>query len=138
MATPQHKDQEREQGFTLIELLIAIVVVGILTAVAIVGIGGLTDNGKTAACQATADASKAASAVYYANSATNTFPVDFGQLVGPPVVLDVPSGVTAAPTVAGPFHNPPVAGDKVLKGKNWTLAMTGGNTTAPVLTCTIT
>jgi prepilin-type N-terminal cleavage/methylation domain-containing protein len=134
----KYMEDRKEEGFTLIELLIAIVVVGILTAVAIVGIGGLTDNGKTAACQATADAAKAASAVFYANSTTNTFPVDFGELVGPPVVLDVPSGVTAAATVAGPFHTPPVTGDKVLKGKNWTLAMTGGNTTAPVFTCTIT
>ena len=58
----------REEGFTLIELLIAIVVVGVLTAVVIVGIGGLTDNGKASACAASRDAAKTASAVHKANT----------------------------------------------------------------------
>jgi prepilin-type N-terminal cleavage/methylation domain len=58
----------REEGFTLIELLIAIVVVGILTAVVIVGIGGLTDDGKAAACSASRDATRAAIAVHKANT----------------------------------------------------------------------
>lgn len=124
METQEHENQKREHGFTLIELLIAIVVVGILTAVAIVGIGGLTDNGKTAACSATADAAKAASAVFYANSATNSFPSTFTAMQGPPVVLDVPSGVTVA---AG-----------TLTAKNWKLDIAGGGATAPTFTCTIT
>ena len=59
--------ERRDEGFTLIELLIAIVVVGILTAVVIVGIGGLTDTGKKSACQASRDAAKAAAAVHYNN-----------------------------------------------------------------------
>ena len=64
----KYTEEREEQGFTLIELLIAIVVVGILTAVAIVGIAGLTDNGEDSACAATEDAAKAAQAVYYANT----------------------------------------------------------------------
>jgi len=51
--------------------------VGVLTAVAIVGIGGLVDNGHVSACQASADAAKAASAVYFSNSTPSVFPSDF-------------------------------------------------------------
>ena len=68
-------DQEKknESGFTLIELLVAIVVVGILTAVAIVGIGGLTDTAHHASCQATLDSTRAGVAAYYASNAS-TYP----------------------------------------------------------------
>jgi prepilin-type N-terminal cleavage/methylation domain-containing protein len=109
METQERKNQERESGFTLIELLIAIVVVGVLTAVAIVGIGGLVDNGKTAACQATMDAAKAAQAVHFAN--TGKFPQTFTAMTDAKE-LDVPSGVGETGTA--------------LTGKGWTLTLTPG------------
>ena len=54
----EYTEKRNEKGFTLIELLIAIVVVGILAAVAIVGIGGLTKTANGASCKATADSAK--------------------------------------------------------------------------------
>jgi len=77
-------------------------------------------------CQALGDASKAASAVFYANSSPSSFPSDYFDLTSPQKVLDIPSGVTP---------NPPAAGDKVLTGKGWTLTMSAGGATAPIFTC---
>ncbi len=111
----QRKNQE---GFTLIELLIAIVVVGVLTAVAIVGISGLTNKGETSACQATKDATKAAVAVHYANN-NGAYPANIAALTGANE-LDVPSGVTAA--------------GQTLTANGWTVTL-GAGTGAVTATC---
>jgi prepilin-type N-terminal cleavage/methylation domain-containing protein len=119
----EHVAQQRdERGFTLIELLIAIVVVGILTAVAIVGIGGLTDNGSSSACNATRDAAKTASAVHFAN--TDKYPANFNELVSPVKELDIPSNVK---------NN---GGN--LTAKHWILTMTGGGTSNVDFDCKVT
>jgi prepilin-type N-terminal cleavage/methylation domain-containing protein len=119
-------EEQRERGFTLVELLIAVVVVGVLMAVATVGTDGVVDRGHNSACQASADAAKAASAIFYANSAMTAFPTDFHDLIASNNVYDIPTGVT--PTA-------PAAGDKVLTGRGWTLRISGGGATVPVFTC---
>ena len=107
--------ERREEGFTLIELLIAIVVVGILTAVVIVGIGGLGNSGKKSACQASQDAAKAASAVYYANHSTYASDLTVMQSEG---LLEVPSGVD-------------VAAKTLTKGSDWTITLAGDGSASP-------
>jgi prepilin-type N-terminal cleavage/methylation domain-containing protein len=96
------EEGKREQGFTLIELLIAIVVVGILTAVAIVGIAGLTNKGNASACSSTIDAARAASAVFYANN-NGKYPQDFTPDLtgGTPALLDLHGVTVAANTLTG-------------------------------------
>jgi prepilin-type N-terminal cleavage/methylation domain-containing protein len=109
--------ERREEGFTLIELLIAIVVVGILTAVVIVGIGGLPNTGSKGACQASADAAKAASVVHHANA--GAWPADFNMLAaGANPELEVAAGVTPdqATLAAG-------TGTTALNGNGWTLTL---------------
>src|SRR6187399_1993112 len=45
------KKRAGESGFTLIELLIVIVILGILAAVVVFAVGGITDRGEEAACK---------------------------------------------------------------------------------------
>jgi general secretion pathway protein G len=43
--------RKSDKGFTLIELLVVIVILGILAAVVVFAIGGITDKGNTSACK---------------------------------------------------------------------------------------
>ncbi len=73
-------DSETQHGFTLVELLLTIVVVGVLTAVAILGITSLTDTAKKATCQTTLDASRAAVVAYYSSQSPHAYPATFDVL----------------------------------------------------------
>lgn len=71
--------QRHDRGFTLIEIVIAIVVVGSLSAVAVVGVSQLTDSGSRAACTASLDAARAAARVHLVS--TGTSPTTFDEMV---------------------------------------------------------
>ena len=97
----------REAGFTLVELLVVIVVAGILAAVAVVGVAGVTQKGGTSACDASKDAALAASVLHFAD--TDKYPQTFSDFTT--AEFQVPSGLTlAAPT-------------KLSKPGAWTLTM---------------
>ncbi len=101
-----------DEGFTLIELLIAIVVVGILSTVVVLGIGGLTNSGQTATCKASRDAAQAASTVYYANTGGYAATYDVLTAGGANAILSVPAGATAAGTA--------------MSNGTWTVTLGGG------------
>ena len=131
MEVKEHEGRGKAQGFTLVELLLAIVVVGVLTSVAIVGTGAVVDKGSAGSCRATADSARAATAIYYTNSNQSTFPSDFFQLTSPQKTLAIDSRVTPNPT-----STPALApGDTVLTGSGWTLTMSGGGATEPSFAC---
>ena len=71
--------QENNGGFTLIELLIVIVVLGILAAVVVFSLGGVTGSSAVAACQADGATVNTGIAAYAAQNG-GTLPTTQSQL----------------------------------------------------------
>jgi general secretion pathway protein G len=70
----QLKKMRQEEGFTLIELLIVIVILGILAAIVVFSVQGITDKGKTSACKSNVAEVQTAIQAFFANNATNSWP----------------------------------------------------------------
>jgi prepilin-type N-terminal cleavage/methylation domain-containing protein len=97
----QLRKMRRDEGFTLIELLIVIVILGILAAVVVFAVGGITDRGTKSACKANVQAASTAVEAYRANSAGGTYPVDFNAMV-PQYLKNLPAPqVVLAPVTVG-------------------------------------
>jgi general secretion pathway protein G len=79
-----------EYGFTLIELLIVIVVLGILAAIVIFSLTGVSGQSKAAACTADAKSVEIAADAYQAKN--STYPASVATLV--------PTYLHSAPVVA--------------------------------------
>ncbi|MCZ7525324.1 MAG: prepilin-type N-terminal cleavage/methylation domain-containing protein [Acidimicrobiia bacterium] len=60
------KDRRSEQGFTLTELLVVIVILGILAAIVVFAVNGITDRGQTSACDTDERAVQTAQEAHYA------------------------------------------------------------------------
>jgi len=67
----QYRRMRADQGLTLIELLIVIVILGILSAIIVLSVEGITDRGEAASCEATAQTVRIASEAYYAQNGTH-------------------------------------------------------------------
>jgi prepilin-type N-terminal cleavage/methylation domain-containing protein len=62
------KRQNNEDGFTLVELLIVIIILGVLAAVVVFSVAGVTASGKKAACKANVSTLASASEAFRAQT----------------------------------------------------------------------
>lgn len=86
---------EAEAGFTLIELLIVIVVLGILAAVVVFALGGITGKSAVSACQADGTTIQTAIAAFETNNpgVTPTQTLLTGSTDGGPYIQSWPSNL---------------------------------------------
>lgn len=122
MASDASTTDGGDGGFTLVEIVVAIVLVGILSAVVVVGVGTLTAQGSDAGCTASADAARAGAKVFWTTAARQ--PVTFTEMASSGA-LDLGSGVGLDDD------------GRVASGDGWTLVMVpGADGSAPSFTCT--
>ena len=62
------EETKQDKGFTLVELLIVIVILGILATVTVFAVTGITNKGKTSACQSDLKVIQTAEEAYNANT----------------------------------------------------------------------
>ncbi len=63
-----------QRGFTLVELLVVIVILGVLAAVVVFAVGGITNTSKSSACQIEVRTINTATQAYYANNGSTSYP----------------------------------------------------------------
>jgi general secretion pathway protein G len=73
--------KKNEKGFTLIELLIVIVILGILAAIVVFSVSGITDRGKASACKADVETITVAGEAYIAKDPAGASALDQAALV---------------------------------------------------------
>ena len=66
------EETKQDKGFTLVELLIVIVILGILATVTVFAVTGITNKGKTSACQSDVKSLQTAEEAYSANTGNYT------------------------------------------------------------------
>jgi general secretion pathway protein G len=62
------EDRKSDKGFTLTELLVVIAILGILAAVVVFAVGGITDTGGKSACSTEKQTLQTAEEAYYAQN----------------------------------------------------------------------
>ena len=97
--------RKNEKGFTLIELLIVIVILGILAAVVVLAVGGVTDKGHKSACKADVKTVEVAVEAWAANQpGAVTYPANAAAVqaaVIPGFLHDWPAGTVITYTQTG-------------------------------------
>ena len=89
------EDRRRDKGFSLVELLIVIVILGILATVTVFAVTGITNKGKTSACQADVKTIQTAEEAYNANADAGVY-ADQPALKAAGLIHDVSPNFTVA------------------------------------------
>ena len=76
------KTSDHEEGFTLVELLVVIVILGILAAIVVFAVTGITGNGQKSACQVDAKTIEAAEEAAFAQQQTSTAAATYLTMAG--------------------------------------------------------
>lgn len=97
---------QRQGGFTLIELLVVIAILGILAAIVVFSVGGITDRGDKSACDSTSKTVATASEAYRAK---NTGYAGSLQALSE-FVRDVPASGNSITTTGGTVTYTPSTG----------------------------
>ena len=93
-------NKNQDKGFTLVELLIVIVILGILATVTVFAVRGITDQGRTSACQADKKTIQTAIEAYYAQNGTGTVPTE-ADLVSADFLVEESPNIDLATTASG-------------------------------------
>jgi general secretion pathway protein G len=96
--------RENEGGFTLIELLIVIIILGILAAIVLFGLGTFRSDSKTSACKADRRNLQTAVAAY--NAKFDAFPSGPAALQSAGYIEAVPTSATFTVSGTGVVSNP--------------------------------
>lgn len=102
-------ESKQDKGFTLVELLIVIVILGILATVTVFAVTGITNKGKTSACQSDAKTLQTAEEAYSAN--TGAYTANQQDLVDAGLMHDVSTKYVAAVWAGGGSGPDGVAGN---------------------------
>ena len=92
-------DMTDEKGFTLIELVVSVVIVGALSAVTMVSVGGITHRGKAAACNADIRTVSVAADAFLLSSPEGRPAPSLHELVTAGLLAADPGDVTYTPSV---------------------------------------